>query len=684
MQELIELKWEQIGMARNAAGVERGLLNDGWIPAGHASDASAAGIAGADQLIGPTNALTQTHTLQRLRAFETLCARPATLAGLSKDERDCIVVTAVADDNGNEYPVSRVGDHVWDLSAEMEAVNRRSTLFRITWPDDLPPLLVSDAKAALYCAWRRGRDNCRPWTCSAVIAVARSGIPALRHLACLGVQNFAEVRALYLADYISTLRKRCKPDSAIKCLAIVDLVWSFPNDMLHPLPEHPWAGVSLHEACGCNEADDGPSGKTGRTPVIPLSVQRTLFAHCEAWLKEAHNLLDDRDDGRITPYSYALTAVRDAVLYLLQATSGMRNSESTGVTNGCWRIEQRNGISFHWVRTREVKTRQGMVDYLVPPETLASLEILVRYAQPLQARLADEAAWLKDLLSGGNPERGRLANGMPFVKAVQRLNYVREIGRHLFLCLDNKHSDHLATGSRVDVMSSAACCVQLRTLAAAAGARWKLTNHQCRRTFAFNVANSRLGRMGLIFLMWQLKHASMSLTQLYASNPDQDHALYRDMEQELVEARMDLMEGWMQPDVPLSGGAGKKLMQSRAIPVQDLREMLQHTAEAVTIRSTGHAWCLSGTEGCQGKGVYDPAMCASCSQAVIDREQATAWQMIHLENLQLAAIMDCGPAVAQKADRAIKRSAQVLEDLGVLVPTQEQARQYHARAGDVR
>jgi hypothetical protein len=218
----------------------------------------------------------------------------------------------------------------------------------------------------------------------------------------------------------------------------------------------------------------------------------------------------------------------------------------------------------------------------------------------------------------------------------------------------------------------------MKVLAKAAGTDWVLGNHQCRRTFAYNVANSCLGRMGLVFLKWQLKHASMAWTQLYAANPYQDHALYREFEEEMFEARLDLLEGWASSDAPLSGGAGKKIMQTRARAARDLEQLLRQTAEAIDLRSTGHAWCINGTRGCHGQGVYDPSMCGGCSQAIIDKEQAPAWQMIHLDNLRLAAITDCGPAVTDKARRAVERSTQVLQDLGVPVPTNEQGQAYSA------
>ncbi|AWV05614.1 integrase (plasmid) [Burkholderia sp. JP2-270] len=614
-----------------------------------------------------------------LRAFELLAAQPISLVGIPPAERDAIVVTAVADAAGHEHPVSRFGDRIWDLASVVEAKNRKASALKIVWPDDVPNALVDDAKAALYCAQRRGPRG-RKWSGSSMAEIGRMGVLVLRHLAQLGLSDFSQVRALHLSDHIADLRRTLKPMSVHTRLQIVNLVWSFNMEVLHPLLEHPWAGLALWDACGGNEDHRGPSGRTGMTPVIPRSVQRILFSHCEASLAHAESLFRARDAGVIgAPNRAALTAIRDAVLYLLQVSSGMRNSESTGVTSGCWRTEQRNGVTYHWVRTREIKTTGGRdVDFLVPPEAIHALEILQRYAEPLQARLADEARWLEDLLAQAPDLTGRLGNGMRIAEAAHRLNHVRGIGRHLVLGLNVKASDHLATGARVEVLSSASCAYQLKQLAVAAGTEWDLANHQCRRTFAYNVANSRLGRMGLVFLKWQLKHASMSWTQLYAASPYQDHALYREFEEEMFEARLGLLEGWAHPDALLSGGAGKKILQTRARAARDIKQLLRQTAESVELRSTGHAWCISGTHGCHGQGVYDPSMCGGCSQAVIDQGQASAWQMIHLDNLRLAAITDCGPVVADKAGRAVERSKQVLQDLGCALPTDDQAQVYTA------
>ena len=618
------------------------------------------------------------------RAHELLARQPLTLSGMSSDERASVVVTAVCDEHGNEHPLTYFGDMVWDMAPDIDVKNLSSFNCRITWAKDVPKALIDDAKAVLYCALRRGRQDRRPWSGNAVLKAGRDSAPLLRHIASLGFSNFGQVRALHMSDHIADLRQKLKPKSVCNKLTVVDLVWNFPQEVFFPLNQDPWSGQSLPQACGCNDDEGGPSGRTGKTPVIPRSIQQKIFEYCEARLAESPELLRARDANEMSAGAYALTAVRDAVLYMLQITSGMRNSESTGTTSGCWRTEVKNGITFHWVRTDVIKTGRGLVDFLVPPEAIHALEILQQYANPLQARLACEAQWLEKSLADGSTSSGvgdHLENGMTRVQAILRLNRVREIRSYLFLCISKAGvSDHLGNGERVDVMTVSSCNYQLKVLVKAAGADWNIANHQCRRTFAYNVANSRLGRMGLVFLKWQLKHASLSWTQLYASNPYQDHSLYQEMEEEQIQARMELMEGWLQPGAPLSGGAGKKLVQTRSVPVSNLHDLLRHTAEAVEIRSTGHAWCLSGTLGCHGQGVYDPSMCGGCSQGVIDAGQGPTWQMIHMDNIRLAAITDCGGAVLQKAKRNVQRSEQVLRDLGVAIPNNEQVEAYAASA----
>lgn len=615
------------------------------------------------------------------KAFELLAQQPMSLVGLTLAQRNAVVVTAVADDFGNEHVLSRFRDAVWDLSPEKWPKNKSDTAKKIRWPLDVPQTLVDDAKAAIYCALRQGRSDVE-WSASSAATAGQRAALILRPLMSLGIVKFSQVRALYITDQIAELKKSLADGSICSRLIIIDIVWSLNHEMIHSLPEHPFGGMSLYEAVWLSQRRDDPTGNVAKTPVIPPSIQSKLWRRCEFVLARSEALFKARDRGEIEPFSTSLLDLRDAVLYQLQITSGMRNSESTGMTNACWRMEKRSlrdgrRILFHWVRTKEMKTSGGKeMDYLVPGELFTSLKVLQRFAEPLQQRLGEEVNWLEGLLAAGPDSSGLLGNGKKVADVVQRLNHVREISPHLLLTISRNVSDHLDSGSRVEVMSGTSCLRALYRLAKEAGVDWDIGNHQCRRTFAWNVVNSRLGRMGLVFIKWQFKHASISWTQLYAANPRQDQALYEEFGDAMWESKVELIEAWQKADTRLSGGAGKKLMQNRATPARDMKQLLAATAESVNLRSTGHAWCMSGTQGCHGQGIYDPTACGGCSQAIIDESQSTRWQMIHLDNLRLAAMTDCGPAVEAKARKAVEMSMQVLADLGVALPTAEHAKFY--------
>lgn len=60
------------------------------------------------------------------------------------------------------------------------------------------------------------------------------------------------------------------------------------------------------------------------------------------------------------------------------------------------------------------------MDYLVPGEMIASLEILQRYTEPLLRRLADEAKWLDGVLATATDPEGRLSSCMTVAVVVAK------------------------------------------------------------------------------------------------------------------------------------------------------------------------------------------------------------------------------------------------------------------------
>ncbi len=73
---------------------------------GHAEDASPGSPGSARQARAKPRSV---------KAYQLLADQPASLAGLSAEDRAQVVVSAVLDDEGQSHVISRVGDLEWNL-----------------------------------------------------------------------------------------------------------------------------------------------------------------------------------------------------------------------------------------------------------------------------------------------------------------------------------------------------------------------------------------------------------------------------------------------------------------------------------------------------------------------------------------------------------------------------------------
>ncbi len=588
------------------------------------------------------------------KAYDLLADQPVSSKGLSESEKSNIVVSAVADTDGSNHVLSRFGDPIWDFRPYFEQSNVADGQKYIPWPGDCSQELVDDCKAVLYAWFKRGLPGSKPpvamGICQAAIAAA---IPMMRWLTALNIKGFDQVKPIHVANYVHYTKSRLtrNASSVYDSLRILDFLWVFRNDTSSPLAACPWGDSSLWRVSGL--AKQIGRTETGKTPIIPPDVQAKVFNYCEEILAAAPGILNERDAGRLGFRNPALVRIRDAALYVLSITSGMRNEEAIGVEAGSWRSEVRDGVEFHWVATTEHKTGKGKVEFLIPELTVKVLDLMWRYAKPLQEKLTLEIAELEC-----NPTHQDMTDRMV------RLAKAKRDAQKLFLCT-SMSGQSASTGYHVDALSNAGSKVSFRRLAKAAGTDWQLAPHQCRRTYARNIVESRMGRASLVFLKWQFKHSSMSMTQLYASNPMQDASLFDEVLEEMTDFKVDLIESWL-GDHPLSGGAGREITKARAITLKSRAALLAETAAQVHIRATGHGWCLAQEKGCGGAGLYEATLCVGCKNGVIDESFTDIWKGIYEQQTELLAIDDAGPAVKQRAERDVQWARQVMVDLGVL------------------
>ena len=598
-----------------------------------------------------------------LKAYDILVAQPVTANGLSPKERDAIVISAIISDKGETLVLSQFGDAQWDLRPFFDQANVAESYKIIAWDMSMPPALIDDCKAVAYAWFKRGLPRSKPPVARGITTFAVASVmPFVRWLKNLGVSRFADVRPLHISNYVCHCKDELKlrPLPLYGRLRVIDFLWVFSADTMFPLQRYPWGDASLWRVCGIGKIKgaDAAGKSVGRTDIIPPIEQSKIFNYCEEVVWQAKGELAVSGIGYYPSDDRMSIRVRDAVLYIVSITSGMRNDEAIGVEVGAWRRELKSGVVFCWVSTIEHKTGKGRVEYLVPELTLDALDLLARYSVTIRKELEQEIRSLARITHPSNPAEHLL-----------RLEKARKDSKKLFLGRHAKGGK--LKEKHVEALSGQGSNEAFERLAKAAGSDWPLRTHQCRRTYARCFVESRMGRASLIWLKWQFKHSSMSMTQLYASNPQQDLTLFDEILHQMTEFKIDLIESWLD-DRPLAGGAGEKIVELRAIPIKDRAALLAQTAPHANIRATGHGWCIATERGCGGAGLYEATRCPGCKNSVIDEFFADTWQDIYIQQQELIKIEDAGPAVRQRAERDLQVALDVITSLG-LSPINDEA-----------
>lgn len=86
-----------------------------------------------------------------LKAYDVLIAQPVSANGLSPAERDAIVISAIVNEDGETFILSRFGDAQWDLRPFFDQANVAHSYKFINWDMGMPRELIDDCKACCLC-----------------------------------------------------------------------------------------------------------------------------------------------------------------------------------------------------------------------------------------------------------------------------------------------------------------------------------------------------------------------------------------------------------------------------------------------------------------------------------------------------------------------------------------------------
>lgn len=410
-----------------------------------------------------------------LQAYDVLISQPATANGLSSAERDAIVISAIVNEAGETLVLSRFGDSQWDLRPFFEQANVSHSYKFINWDMSMPRALIDDSKAVAYAWFKRGIPGSKPPIARGITTFAVASVmPFIRWLNNLGVSSFAEIVPIHISNYVHYCKSelRLKPLPLYGRLRIIDFLWLFSTDTMFPLKSYPWGSSTLWRICGIANVKglDAANKGVGKTDIIPPDEQSKIFNHCEKIVQDMKAELASSGVGYHPSDEQRSIRCRDAVLYIVSITSGMRNDEAIGIEVGAWRKELKNGVTFYWVATIEHKTGKGRVEYLVPELTFEALSLLAKYSAPIRKELEQEIRLLE-----------KNKNFLNSTEHILRLEKARKDSNKLFLGR-NSQGGKIKEGYHVEALSGQGSNIAFGRLAKAAGSDWPLKTHQCRRT----------------------------------------------------------------------------------------------------------------------------------------------------------------------------------------------------------
>ena len=541
---------------------------------------------------------------------------------------------------------------VWDLSPYVHTANTARSETLIRWAK-VPQGFVPAVKLILYRYWMVGRPGgIRPTAKSVVLrfyAIARF----LRWVSTLGAQRLADISPLHCMGWVQHCRERkLAPRSQKAGYMAVETLYTFRDHHGDALRGHPWPESSARRLAGIGALDDtSPS-----TKLIPPPIVERVFQGALALIDRADTILDRRNSR--TPsggYDPELLLLRSACYVILGLTSGCRNHELASIEVGAIRQTTHDGEVFYWLKGHSLKTHCGATEWMVPEIAARCVQILERWATPLQAELCRQLASIGRRLSS---TRHDTREHTALLIQQQKLKADRH---RLFLGRSN------STG--VGCLSLSQWNKHMRSFAVHVGVDWPLSTHQFRRTFAANVANHVLG--DLIYLKHHYKHWSIDMTALYALNTQQEQELFDEVLQAVREKKIRIVEHWLDDDCMVIGGAtGVKAFKAkhRLETVATRKKLAEDTADLVNIRATGHGWCLASDAGCGGQGLYEPTRCLDCRNGVIDSSHVPVWKNILVQQRELlVSAADCGPSGSRRIQRDLAHAEQVLGDLGITV-----------------
>jgi len=625
-------------------------------------------------------------------------ARP--LRELLPEEKAKLPTSRTRGEDGREMIVSRYEDDVWDFWPYIKQGNRHPSAKVIDWRFELGDGtrltdpensdLLASAKDFIWSLFNEPIEGRQRPQMGTIITQSTALLTLLRWMATNGIRRFRDLQGKTL-NYVPVSRMSDKTGKPVvkgwhsRRLMVLEDLYTQRGKLADALLVHPWPGESASTLSG--ETSKGRKPKTLRIPEA--AVRNLANVAIKYVTQHATRLLDARDAiekavGDATGWvatnirvpmarefgfsgsrdlSNELALLRDSCYIVIAMFSGIRDSETLSLTEGCVAHSPTDdGIDLTWIHGTIYKTGEKPHRWLVPPIVETAVRVMERYRRPYAVEIERQIADYET----------RVAMAIPNSKGYKSLTKLLHVARRdregLFLAttIRSGHTVNVVSGSLISQRLKRYC--KRFDIFGPDGSSWPLHAHQFRRTYAYFVASSELG--DLHYLREHFGHWSLDMTLLYADGATDEFDTDADLLQEILrvkaEKQEDVLRDYLLTDTPLANGDIMLADLRRTIKTaRNKDELIRQVSDGVTLNGTGHSWCIGNAKGtgCGGLCVFEADMCVDCSYGMIGPEHLPVWKEIASQQEEALAMPDLGIPGKARSQRILDKAHAVIARL---------------------
>ena len=441
---------------------------------------------------------------------------------------------------------------------------------------------------------------------------------------------------------------KAHPLTKVRKLAALKRFWEHRADITNPLGFDPLPGKTAFAASGASRDDLAEN----KYDFIPDDTAQQLIRSCVTFIREKGDFVAAamiaRDTANLDQIKRGKSkANRDRAKRAALAEMGITNAEVSTLSRqllaSCYlvigfftgvrasemlslvpgQIIKENGVV--WVHGRQFKISNKARRWMAPDIVFEAHQLAKVLTQPMRDAIQLEIDNTEDRA---------------------KLSELQALEKTLFLNWSSKRKHGIkfevapqVSNIKSSIFTSLKELVELFDVVDLDGEHWSIHPHQLRKTFVrFMCSNA----MNIRYLQEHMGHRSLDMTAWYDS---QDIELTKEILAGVKEYKKAKLGEIFYGQKNASGAAAKSIDQERRdyfvgiASDRDRDVFIADLAEDMTMRSTGHSWCLGDSNNGSCTGVVgcmmDITMTQRCKSALITEDHMSAWLDIKVRNEKL-------------------------------------------------